>query len=184
MNHPATHPVNASVLAEIERLQHATSEQLHQRYRELFGEEPPYGRKSRLFRRLAWRLQALAAGGLSERAHQRALEIAQDADLRIRAPRSFLTAVESALGPAAWSSPQRHDRRIPQPGTLLTRRFRGRTILVKVLPTGFEYEGQAYRSLSAIASQATGTRWNGLSFFGLTEKKQAKAVQEDAHEPQ
>ena len=181
MNDPATDQVNAPVLAEIERLQQATSDQLQQRYRELLGEEPPHGRKSRLIRRLAWRLQALAAGGLSERARQRAVEIAQDADLRIRAPRSFLSAVESALGPAAWSSSQRHDRRILQPGTLLTRRFRGRTLLVKVLPMGFEYEGQTYRSLSAIASQVTGTRWNGLSFFGLTGK-QTKAVPEDAHE--
>ncbi len=168
--------MDATVLAEIERLQNATTAELRQRYRELFGEEPGPVRKPRLFRRLAWRLQALAEGGLSVRARQRALEIAHDADLRIQAPRPFLEEIESSLGPA-WSNPMRHDRRIPKPGTLLSRRFQGRTILVKVLKSGFEYQGQPYRSLSAIASQVTGTRWNGLLFFGLTGRK-TKAAQE------
>ncbi len=169
--------MDATVLAEIERLQNATTAELRQRYRELFGEEPGPVRKPRLFRRLAWRLQALAEGGLSERTRQRALQIAQDADLRIQAPRPFWEEVQAALGP---SGSRRYDRRIPKPGTLLSRRFRGRTILVKVLKSGFEYQGQPYRSLSAIASQVTGTRWNGLLFFGLTGRK-AKAAPERAH---
>jgi hypothetical protein len=171
--------VDLTVLAEIERLQSAPTAELQQRYRELFGEEPGPVRRPRLFRRLAWRLQAVAEGGLSERARQRALEIADEADLRIQAPRRFFEQFQATLGPS-WSSPIRHDRRIPQPGTVLSRGFQGRTILVKVLKSGFEYEGQHYRSLSAIASQLTGTRWNGLLFFGLTGRK-AKASKRCGH---
>ena len=54
------------------------------------------------------------------------------------------------------------------PGSLLSRKWKGRTILVEVLAKGFRFEDRHYRSLSAIAVAITGTRWNGLAFFGLT----------------
>jgi hypothetical protein len=54
---------------------------------------------------------------------------------------------------------------------LLTRQFENRRIVVKVLQDGFEYQSQRYRSLSAIAREVTGTRWNGLLFFGLAERR-------------
>ena len=63
--------------------------QLKDRYREVFGEDTRSNHKQFLFRRIAWRVQANAEGGLSERARRRALEIADDADLRIRAPKNF-----------------------------------------------------------------------------------------------
>jgi hypothetical protein len=65
------------------------------------------------------------------------------------------------------------DYRLPGPGTLLTRRLGDRQIVVKVLAEGFEYESRRYRSLSAIAREVTGTRWNGLLFFGLAERRDA-----------
>jgi len=69
----------------------------------------------------------------------------------------------------------RRDARIPVFGSTLTRTFRGSIISVKVQPNGFEYQGKTYRSLSAIAMEVTGTRWNGLAFFGLTgARKQRK----------
>ena len=64
----------------------------------------------------------------------------------------------------------RRDGRLPRPGTLLTRQFKDRRIVVKVLENGFEYQSQRYRSLSAIAREVTGTRWNGLVFFGVAER--------------
>src|SRR5580698_10058003 len=75
---------------QIEGLRHMTVGQLKQKYREVFGEASRSNHKQFLFRRIAWRMQANAWGGLSERARRRALEIADDADLRIRAPRNFL----------------------------------------------------------------------------------------------
>ena len=60
------------------------------------------------------------------------------------------------------------DSRLPLPGTLLKREWKSQTILVEVLAEGFRYDNQHYPSLSAIAVAITGTRWNGLAFFGLT----------------
>ena len=60
-----------------------------------------------------------------------------------------------------------HDR-LPIAGTVLTRKYRGRQVETKVLPNGFECEGQVYRSLSAVAKAVTGSHWNGHLFFGLT----------------
>ena len=83
--------VNPSqIREEIEGLRHLTTAQLKDRYCDVFGEESRSNHKQFLFRRVAWRIQANAWGGLSERARRRALEIADDADLRIRAPKNFL----------------------------------------------------------------------------------------------
>ena len=59
--------------------------------------------------------------------------------------------------------------RLPIPGTVLTRKYRGRLIEVTVLPKGFEWEGEVYRSLSAVAKAVTGSHWNGFLFFGLND---------------
>jgi hypothetical protein len=60
------------------------------------------------------------------------------------------------------------DARLPAPGSELRRQYRGRTVIVKVLIGGFEYDNRHYTSLSAVARAATGTRWNGWAFFRLT----------------
>src|SRR5581483_10744994 len=77
---------------QIEALRHMTTGQLKAKYHEVFREVSRSNHKQFLFRRIAWRIQADAWGGLSDRARQRALEIANDADLRIRAPKNFLKA--------------------------------------------------------------------------------------------
>ena len=163
--------MDAALCAEIENLRQMKVGALRAKYREVCGEEPRSSNKQLLFRRIAWRLQAKVEGDLSERARRRALEIADDADLRILAPDGFFA--ESA--PAATRLPERagagRDRRLPAPGTLLARQFENRRIVVKVLENGFEYQSQQYRSLSAIAREITGTRWNGLLFFGLSERR-------------
>ena len=81
--------MDPAVLAEIEDLRRMKAGALRAKYRELFGEESRSSNKQFLFRRIAWRLQARVEGDLSERARRRALEIADDADLRIRAPEGF-----------------------------------------------------------------------------------------------
>jgi hypothetical protein len=83
--------INTTALREqIEGLRHMTVGQLKDKYREVFGEQSRSNHKQFLFRRVAWRIQANAEGGLSDRARRRALEIANDSDLRIRAPKNFL----------------------------------------------------------------------------------------------
>ena len=80
-----------------------------------------------------------------------------------------LRSVRRRLSPP---QPQR-DARLPASGSLLTRRLHDRQIVLKVLAEGFEFESRHYRSLSAIAREVTGTRWNGLLFFGLAERRDA-----------
>jgi hypothetical protein len=141
--------------------------QLREKYLELFGEPTRSGNRDFLFKRLAWRVQSLAEGTLSERARRRAEELARDADIRTTLPRppKRTDEAKTVALPASRTTP--HDR-LPIAGTVLTRKYRGRQVEAKVLPRGFEYEGQVYRSLSAVAKAVTGSHWNGLLFFGLT----------------
>jgi hypothetical protein len=164
--------MDPSVIRTMEELQHLKIPVLKKRYRELFGEESKSSNKQFLFRRICWRLQANAQGDLSERARRRAADIADDRDLRIRAPKEFVARPDSVSESVNRARPPK-DHRVPGPGTLLTRRLGDRQIVVKVLSDGFEYESRCYRSLSAIAREVTGTRWNGLLFFGLTERRDA-----------
>ena len=154
---------------QIEALSRMTVSQLHRRHLEVFGEPTRSNHRQFLFRRIAWRIQAIAEGGLSERARRRAMEIANDADLRIRAPR-MLFGKDFTLERKASESRRvsgQQDPRLPPPGSFLEREFRGHRIIVKIRPEGFEFEGRSYRSLSAIAREVTGTKWNGFAFFGL-----------------
>jgi hypothetical protein len=155
---------NASMWHEIDRLQHQTVGELHRMYREVFGHESRSNHKQFLRRRIAWRLQANAQGELSERGRQRALALAEEAELRVRAPQSFL---RECATPAAMRRRASRDARLPAPGTRLTRRHGGQEIVVEVLDKGFRYQEQVYKSLSAVARRVTGTQWNGFAFFGL-----------------
>jgi hypothetical protein len=137
---------------------------LRSRYAELFGETIHTGNKAWLIKRLAWRLQALAEGDLSQRARRRAAELAQDADLRLTPPKAGQQAR------AARPTPRAQDGRLPAPGTVLTRRYKGRSVHVRILEHGFEYDGAVYRSLSAVAKAITGAHGNGFLFFRLTSK--------------
>jgi hypothetical protein len=164
--------MDPTVIRSIEELDSLKIPALKKRYRELFGEESKSSNRQFLYRRIAFRLQANAEGDLSERARRRIGDIADDRDLRVRAPKEFVARPEAGFGSIDRTGPPK-DYRLPGPGTLLTRRLGDRQIVVKVLPEGFEYESRRYRSLSAIAREVTGTRWNGLLFFGLAERRDA-----------
>ena len=154
---------------EIKELSRMTVKQLRQKHMEVFGEESRSFNRQFLYRRIAWRVQALAEGGLSERAHRRALEIANDADLRISAPRTAFgkdATLDSNLSVSRKVAGEL-DPRLPPIGSAMERQYKGRPIIVKVLVDGFEFGGRQYRSLSAIATEVTGTKWNGYAFFGM-----------------
>ena len=148
--------------------------QLRQHYADLFGEPVHSGNRIWLTKRILWRRQALAEGDLSERARQRAAELARDADLRLSPPRpqgevrrNLPVPSASPPAPASAGSLPGHDDRLPPPGSLLTRAYKGRLHEVKVLAHGFEHQGQFFLSLSAIANKITGTHCNGFWFFKL-----------------
>jgi hypothetical protein len=127
----------------------------------------PPATRSWLVKRIAWRLQALAEGDLSERARQRAAELANDADLRLNPPRTAVVSEPVADEPRVL--PYRAGGRLPRPGSVLTRPYKGDVVQVKVLEHGFEYQGQVYQSLSAVAKAVTGSHCNGFLFFKLNQ---------------
>ena len=154
-----------NIAARIARLQQLTPKELREQYLTVYGESSRSGNKSYLLKRIAWRMQANAEGDLPERARKRASELARDADLRLNPPQVDVHQDETYV-----SAPQPG---LPMPGTMLRRDYKGRTILVAVLDKGFEFEGEYFRSLSAIAKHITGSHWNGRLFFGFTGKEQS-----------
>ncbi len=168
--------MNLNVMREVNTLRGMTVKALQERYVEVFGEESRSCNKDFLWKRIAWRLQALAEGDLSERARRRAEELADDADLRIRSQAGvFRSDVESSpLQTTSYPFQPDCDRRLPMPGAILSRQYKGKTIRIMVLDKGFEFEGEVYRSLTAIARAVTGSNWNGFHFFGL-QNGRAKA---------
>ena len=161
--------MDPAVWTEIEQLSRLKTAALRAKYRELFGAESRSSNRQFLFRQIAWRLQARCEGELSERAKRRAADMADDAEIRLRAPRQFVTALRPERSPSSAHPRHQRDWRLPQAGTVLTRDYRGQRVVVQVAADGFEFQGRHYRSLSAIAREVTGTRWNGLAFFHLTE---------------
>ncbi|MER8485309.1 DUF2924 domain-containing protein [Mesorhizobium sp. M1322] len=118
-------------------------------WRDLFAAEPPPYNRKFLESRLAYRVQELACGGLKPETLKRLAALAEDLEPRSRG-----------------SSDNR-----PIAGTRLMREWQGVEHCATVLADSYEYDGRPYKSLSAIARAITGTRWNGLVFFGLKSQR-------------
>ncbi len=156
-------PLN--VTKELATLQKLSVGDLRERYTQLFQETTQARNRPWLIKRIIWRMQSLEQGGLTERALLRAKELAATSDLRVTAPKargttegSTTRTIECNVAPT----------RTPLPGMMLTRRYKGQLIQVRVLSEGFDYLGERYRSLSAIAKQITGSHCSGNRFFQLT----------------
>ncbi len=137
-----------TVLAQLATLKTEPIGALKQKWRDLFDRDPPPYNRRFLENRLAYRIQELAYGGLSDETLARLEALADELD---------------------GKKPCRHSSIETRPitGTRLIREWRGIEHCVTVRQQDFEYQGRPYKSLSAIARQITGTRWNGLVFFGL-----------------
>jgi Protein of unknown function (DUF2924) len=147
-----------SVLAQLAALSSKTTPELEQLWRDLYDREPPPYNKPFLVKRLAYRIQELAYGGLSARAEAKLSELIEEEDRRIKG-----------------KLPKRSRDR-PIAGTRLIREWQGveHCVIVRSGDYEYEYEGRPYRSLSAIARAITGTRWNGPLFFGLRNHRSGK----------
>lgn len=161
--------MSIDIEAQIAALQQMTVTQLKQRYGEVTGEQARSGNKAWLIKRIAWRIQANAFGDLSERARRRAMELANDADIRLKAPPPKKSLPPTAA-PIQAAVSTNADPRAPIPGTDLVRKYKGRTYTVKVRQDGFQYGDEIFTSLSAVATRITGSHWNGYLFFGLKKK--------------
>ncbi|MDC0404368.1 DUF2924 domain-containing protein [Porticoccaceae bacterium] len=145
----------SNIVAQIAALKGADTPALKARWRELFGAEPPPYNRRFLESRLAYRLQELAFGGLPT-----------DTIARLAA-----LGAEAEAGRAKGGKKALSDR--PVSGTRLIREWKGVEHQVTVRDTDYEYQGRPFKSLSAVARAITGTRWNGLVFFGLKGQRAA-----------
>lgn len=116
--------------------------------------------KPYLIRRVAYKLQENVYGAISAAAKNRLNEYMKEYDPinNISQNRNKSVATENGT---------KHDRRIPVPGTTISKQYKGNEYNVKVLEKGFEYKNVQYKSLSAIAKKITGSHWNGYVFFNL-----------------
>jgi hypothetical protein len=145
--------VTETVLTRLAALKMLPIPQLKQQWRDLFESEPPPYNRQFLEHRLAYRIQELAYGGLKPETVKRLRALAEELDGGDPANR------------------RRHHQDKPMAGTRLIREWQGVEHCVTVLDVGFEHQGRAYKSLSALARAITGTRWNGWTFFGLKNRK-------------
>tara|TARA_Y100000589_G_scaffold329589_1_gene376602 strand:- start:981 stop:1496 length:516 start_codon:yes stop_codon:yes gene_type:complete len=167
-------PIENELLA----LKHMPPRQLRKRYADLYGELSRSCNRQWLIRRCAWRIQALAEGGLSERAQRRAKQLARDQDLRVIPPKDMAMALldrpADVQQPARKYGKRTHDARLPMPGGQLIRVYKGHQYVVDVLDNGFAYDGRRYKSLSAVAHAITGGHWNGYKFFDIATSEESE----------
>jgi len=170
--------MKSTMAARIRALQEMTVPEMRTKYREVFGGETRSRHKEFLWKQISRRLQALEEGDLSKRARRRAGKLANDADVRIRAPRNAFGDGGAPAGERTrvHAFSHSHDARLPMAGTVITREYRGNLIRVTVLDRGFEHEGKVYRSLTALVREVTGSHWNGYHFFGLAKSPAAAAA--------
>ncbi|MBR2425894.1 MAG: DUF2924 domain-containing protein [Lentisphaeria bacterium] len=130
-----------SVRRQLLALANMSRPELCEKWRDLYGNEPPNSSKEFLCRRLSYRVQELFYGGL-------------DADLQV---------VLTSDAPKA-----RPKKSVLRDGAKIFRDWHGTRYEVTVRGNKYEYNGTLYRSLSGVAKAITGVLWNGKTFFGIT----------------
>lgn len=152
---------NAALIEQIMSLKDVSLDELKAKYIEVFGQESPScSNKVFLWRRIAHRLQEMTYEELSEKAKGRIKTLIAQYD----------PVNNKALRPTnndGKAKKQSRDMRLPIPGTVISKDYKGQMYEVRVLEKGFEYKGKVYKSLTAIAKEVTGAHWNGFLFFNL-----------------
>lgn len=142
--------------ARLAALKTTPTPELKKQWRELFETEPPPFNRRYLESRLAYRIQELTYGGLKPETVKRLERLGEELD-----------------GGNITTRRIRGRDLKPITGTRLLREWQGVEHVVTVTADGFEWQGRPYKSLSAIARAITGTRWNGLVFFGLKSHRRS-----------
>ena len=153
-----------NLITAIMAMKAASLEELTAKYAELFGQASPCsGNKVFLWRRIAHKLQENAYGGLSGAAEGRIQTlIAQYDPVNNKALRPG-----NAVAVTENKPKKKRDMRLPIPGTVITKEYKGQIIEIRVMDGGFDYKGTVYKTLTAIAKVITGAHWNGFLFFNL-----------------
>ncbi len=152
----------SGVLGQILALKGLDSKELIAEYSKVFeGEKPSSTNPRHLRRKIAYKLQEMAYGRLSDKAQIRINDFIKMYDpinnKQLRQRKDANTQGKTKI----------RDSRLPIPGSIITKIYKGRTIKIKVFEKEFECEGKHYKTLSQIASEITGAHWNGYLFFNL-----------------
>ncbi|MBI5725837.1 MAG: DUF2924 domain-containing protein [Planctomycetes bacterium] len=151
--------MDKTVLRQLAELQDMPFAALKERWRSLYGTEPPAYKREHIIRRLAYRIQELAFGGLPDQTKAELERIAEEDECQRKDNR-------------AQRGKSKGTR--PLPGTRIVRDWNGQRHEITAVEGGFEYKGRKYKSLSGIAKVITGAHWSGPQFFGLRTTKQIK----------
>ena len=153
-----------AINTKIADLKNKTIPELQKEFEALFdSQKASSDNKVYLIRRIAYRLQELEYGGLSQKTQNRLKELIALYDpVNNKAIRPKVSVETQAR-----TKTRGRDTRLPIPGTIITKDYRGKKHQVKILEKGFEYESKIYKHLTAIADKITGAHWNGYNFFNL-----------------
>ena len=164
--------MESSATTQISRLQNMGLKDLRAKYARVFGKPTKSRNRKQLFSQIAKKIQADRAG------HQTGTEPAKPT-LRVKFKRKAKVRTSGkkkipAKKPAKPRPIGQRDHRLPKVGTTITKKYKGKTLNIRVMEKGFEYKGQVFRSLSGVAKHVTGAIWNGYLFLGLIPRKGKK----------
>jgi hypothetical protein len=151
-------------LSQIMELKEKSLGELQAKHKELFPDQlTPSNNKVYLWRKIAYRLQELEYGGISNETQSKIKNLIQQYDpINNKALRP-----NDVLKDQPKKSKMSRDKRLPIPGTVIIKEYKGIKLEVKIFESGFEYHNKVYKSLTAIAKEVTGAHWNGYLFFNL-----------------
>ncbi len=158
--------MDIAIITEIRALKTAPINELRQKYSELFNGQKVDSdcNKIWLWRKIAYKMQELGNGCLSTRARREITDLIAKYD---PVNNKALRPQVISAGQNVTSIPLLRDKRLPIPGTIIRKQYKGQDILVKVLEKGFEYNRKYYKSLTAVVREITGAHWSGYIFFDL-----------------
>ena len=160
--------ISEKTKSEIKSLCRMGINELRAKYCEVYGYNSGARNKDFLVRKIAWKLQSIETkSDIKPATREKAYLIADFSRLKLN--RAKKSPVELVVGRdfAKRKLELGRDPRLPMPGALLSKTFRGKQHLVKVLDKGFEYENENFKTLSSVAKKIAGTNWNGFKFFNL-----------------
>ena len=160
-----------SIAAQVVALTKLSVPELREKWKEVFGEPTTQRHRQYLIRRIAWRIQSDAYGGLSEEAQARLHEL--QAEFRENPPETWFKGARHNRPPTPSTPkgpPPLRAANAPKVGTKLVRDYKGHRVVVTVVDGGFECRGTVYKSLSAAAKAITGSHCSGVAFFGFAKK--------------
>ncbi len=164
--------MEASATTQISRLQKMGLKDLRLEYQKVFGKPTKSRNRKQLFSQIAKKIQA-------DRGGQKTEDAPVKPTLRVKFKRKTKARTAgkkktTAKKPAKPRPIGQRDPRLPKIGTTITKKYKGKTLNVRVLEKGFEYDGQVFRSLSGVAKHVTGSIWNGFLFWGLIPREGKK----------